>query len=119
VVARGHPVDAPVEQLIADLARDPEAGSGVLRVGDHEVEAPIGKSGQVLGTAQDVDPGQVRIPQLNVLPAQVFDRHPVHVGDPGRGRDLQGQVESPDLDPLSAEVGREAPALLAQAGHQT
>ena len=39
VVARGHHVDAPVEQLVADLARDAEAGGGVLGVGDHEVDA--------------------------------------------------------------------------------
>ena len=38
VIARRHHVDAPVEQLIADLARDAEAGRRVLGVGDDEVD---------------------------------------------------------------------------------
>ena len=38
VVARGHHVDAAVEQLVADLARDAEAGGRVLGVGDDEVD---------------------------------------------------------------------------------
>ena len=41
VIARRHHVDAPVEQLIADLARDAEAGGGVLGVGDDEIDAVV------------------------------------------------------------------------------
>ena len=41
VVARGHDVDPGVENLLAHLARDAEAGGGVLRVGDDEVDLVI------------------------------------------------------------------------------
>ena len=41
VIAGRHHVDAPVEQLVADLARDAEAGGGVLGVGDDEVDAVV------------------------------------------------------------------------------
>ena len=37
VIPGGHHVDAPIEQLVADLARDAEAGRGVLDVGNHQV----------------------------------------------------------------------------------
>ena len=41
VIARRHHVDAPVEQLVADLARDAEAGGRVLGVGDDEIDAVV------------------------------------------------------------------------------
>ena len=41
VIARRHHVDAPVEQLVADLAGDAEAGRGVLGVGDDEIDAVV------------------------------------------------------------------------------
>ena len=41
VVARCHDVEAAVEQLIANLACDAEAGRGILNVGDHEIDLVI------------------------------------------------------------------------------
>src|SRR5439155_2014883 len=41
VVARGHHADAPVEELIADLARDAEARRRVLHVGDHQIDGVV------------------------------------------------------------------------------
>ncbi len=41
VIAGGHHVDAAVEQLLADLARDAEAGGRVLGVGDDEIDAVV------------------------------------------------------------------------------
>ena len=41
VIARRHHLDAPVEQLIADLAGDAEPRRGVLRVGDDEIDAVV------------------------------------------------------------------------------
>ena len=38
MVARRHHVDAPLEQLIANLARDAEAGGRVLGVRDDEID---------------------------------------------------------------------------------
>jgi hypothetical protein len=38
VIARGHDIDAPAEDLVADFTRDPGTGRGVLRVGDHQVD---------------------------------------------------------------------------------
>ena len=38
VIARGHDVDAQVEELVADLPRDAEAGGRVLAVGDDEID---------------------------------------------------------------------------------
>ena len=49
VIARGHHLDAPVEQLIADLPGDPEPRRGVLRVGDDEIDAVVlDKAGEPL-----------------------------------------------------------------------
>src|SRR5262249_21727303 len=39
VIARGHHIDPVLEQLIADLARDAEAGRGVFGIGNYEVDA--------------------------------------------------------------------------------
>jgi hypothetical protein len=41
VVARRHHADAPVEELIADFARDAEACGGVLHVRDHEIDGVV------------------------------------------------------------------------------
>ena len=41
VIAGRHHVDAPVEELIADLAGDAEAGRRVLGVGDDEVDLMV------------------------------------------------------------------------------
>src|SRR5581483_8091306 len=41
VIARRHDVDAEVEQLLADLARDPESARGVLGVGDDQVDLVV------------------------------------------------------------------------------
>src|SRR6185503_12292599 len=61
VIARGHHLDAPVEQLVPDLAGDPEPRRGVLRVGDDEIDAVVlDEAGEPLphelaaGTADDV-----------------------------------------------------------------
>ena len=41
VVARGHDIDPPAEQLIADFPRDAPAGRGVLGIGDHQVDVVV------------------------------------------------------------------------------
>ena len=41
VIAGRHHVDAPVEQLVADLARDAEAGRRIFGVGDDEVDGVV------------------------------------------------------------------------------
>jgi hypothetical protein len=41
VIAGGHHVHAPVEQLLADFARDAEPGGRVLGVGDHQIDAVV------------------------------------------------------------------------------
>jgi hypothetical protein len=48
VIARRHHVDAPLEQLIADLARDAEAGGRVLGVRDHEIDLVMSTSAAAL-----------------------------------------------------------------------
>ena len=49
VIARGHHVDAEVEDLLANLARDTETAGRVLRVGNDEVDLmALDEAGQAL-----------------------------------------------------------------------
>jgi hypothetical protein len=41
VIARGHHVDAPPEQLIADFPGDAAAGGCILGVGDDQIDAVV------------------------------------------------------------------------------
>jgi hypothetical protein len=39
VIARGHHVDAPLEQLIADLTSHTEPGGGILGICDDQIDS--------------------------------------------------------------------------------
>src|SRR5204862_8201296 len=65
VVAGRHHVRAPVDQLIADLARDAKAGRGVFGVRDHQIDPMVlDEPGEALtnqlasGTADDISDEQ-------------------------------------------------------------
>ena len=41
VVPAGKHIDAVLQQVVRDLRRNPEAGGGVLAVGDHQIDLPL------------------------------------------------------------------------------
>ena len=78
---------------------------------DDEVECPISKCGEIVGTSDDIDRGQLEFCQLLVVLAQLLEGEPIHERDVSVLRQGERPMKCPDFDAVSFEQFRKALAF--------